>query len=148
MNFLSCVNELAYGDLYCVGNNLFRNSKVVGSIMSSEAFQQSQLISGLINSLTKVLSPVMIPFNIILSVSSIDLSIYNIIIITGSVPVPRGFFGAGSGRIHLDDLGCNGTEQNLLACSHRGTGIHNCGHSEDAGVICQGEQCVCVSVCW
>ena len=69
-----------------------------------------------------------------------------LICIAGAVPVPRGVFGLGTGRIYLDDLGCNGTEQNLLRCSHRGTGVHNCGHSEDAGVICQGEQCVCVCV--
>ena len=55
-----------------------------------------------------------------------------------AVPVPRGFFGAGVGRIHLDDLGCDGTEETLFNCSHRGIGINNCIHSEDAGVICQG----------
>ena len=56
----------------------------------------------------------------------------------GAVPVPRGFFGSGIGRIHLDDLRCTGTEQSILECRHPGHGVHNCGHAEDAGVICQG----------
>ena len=46
------------------------------------------------------------------------------------------YFGAGSGPIHYDDVTCNGTEARLADCSNLGIGIHNCGHSEDAGVRC------------
>ncbi|XP_041475561.1 deleted in malignant brain tumors 1 protein-like [Lytechinus variegatus] len=45
-------------------------------------------------------------------------------------------FGQGSGTILLDDLGCIGSENNLAECPHRGTGVNNCGHAEDAGAIC------------
>ncbi len=46
-------------------------------------------------------------------------------------------FGRGSGPIFLDDVLCIGTEDRLLDCNHTGTNNHNCGHSEDAGVVCQ-----------
>ncbi|KAJ8257248.1 hypothetical protein GJAV_G00183560 [Gymnothorax javanicus] len=47
-------------------------------------------------------------------------------------------FGQGNDSITLDDLHCSGSEASLDQCSHAGLGIHNCGHSEDAGVTCFG----------
>ena len=44
------------------------------------------------------------------------------------------FYGQGSGPINIDDPGCTGSERRLIDCPF--SPIHNCAHSEDAGVDC------------
>lgn len=43
----------------------------------------------------------------------------------------------GTGVIAMDDVSCNGDEADLTWCGY--TTNHNCGHSEDVGVICMDE---------
>ena len=52
----------------------------------------------------------------------------------------QAFFGPGQGPIGLDDIHCIGHESILTQCGHSGLGSHNCGHHEDAGVICEGNK--------
>ena len=49
------------------------------------------------------------------------------------------FFEQGEGPIFLDNVECFGNETEILHCiSEDILGSHNCGHSEDSGVICPG----------
>ena len=51
-------------------------------------------------------------------------------------------YGPGTGTIVLDDVNCYGDEVNIFDCprfSSTPLGISNCDHSEDAGVVCNGE---------
>ena len=68
-------------------------------------------------------------------------------LVAGSIPVHGGVFSNGSGSILLDELSCAGSESSLLECGHNPVGVHDCSHSEDAGVRCGGV-CVCMFVLW
>ncbi|XP_064124840.1 lysyl oxidase homolog 3 isoform X3 [Loxodonta africana] len=48
-------------------------------------------------------------------------------------------YGAGTGRIWLDNLSCSGTEKSVTECASRGWGNSDCTHDEDAGVICKDQ---------
>ena len=53
------------------------------------------------------------------------------------VPLRNSFFGGGLGEIFLDDVLCTGNESRLSDCSAEQ--LHDCDHSEDAGVRCGSE---------
>ncbi|XP_030851621.1 deleted in malignant brain tumors 1 protein-like [Strongylocentrotus purpuratus] len=50
--------------------------------------------------------------------------------------------GEGSGDVLLDDVGCDGTEDNLADCAHSGIQVQDCGFGagQDAGTICYSEK--------
>jgi hypothetical protein len=45
-------------------------------------------------------------------------------------------YGAGTGQIWLDELGCDGSESSLDNCAHHGWGSHDCTHAEDVSISC------------
>ncbi|KAM6184279.1 scavenger receptor cysteine-rich domain-containing group B protein-like [Sarcoramphus papa] len=47
-------------------------------------------------------------------------------------------YGRGADPIWLDNVRCAGTEAALSECQARPWGAHNCGHGEDASVVCSG----------
>ncbi|KAK6169774.1 hypothetical protein SNE40_020763 [Patella caerulea] len=49
----------------------------------------------------------------------------------------KAFFGNGTGQIWLDDIVCSGNEPSIADCQHSKWGQHNCGHHEDAAVVCK-----------
>jgi len=58
-------------------------------------------------------------------------------------------FGAGEGRIWLDNLECLGSENDLAHCRRNNFADHNCGHSEDVSISCSGGKdntsvCLCL----
>ena len=48
----------------------------------------------------------------------------------------HGYFGKGHDAIYLDEVNCKGTETVLAECPFNGWYNHDCGHEEDAGVVC------------
>ena len=69
--------------------------------------------------------------------TNIPILIYSSLNPAGARHYSNAHFGEGIGPIQLDDVHCIGSEQQLLNCSHLTS--HNCAHSDDAGVACDGE---------
>ena len=53
-----------------------------------------------------------------------------------AIALSNAHFGEGVGDILLDEVRCTGSEENIGDCQHQAWGSHDCGHSEDASVIC------------
>ena len=67
---------------------------------------------------------------------------------TGAIARSHAYFGQGIGSILLDQVACTGNETRLVNCRSNPLGIHDCSHSEDAGVTCQGNHaCLCYLTC-
>lgn len=54
----------------------------------------------------------------------------------GSVSCCSKYSAVRSGRIWLDDVECQGTEDTLAKCTHAKWGRNNCNLNELAGVVC------------
>ena len=48
-------------------------------------------------------------------------------------------FGEGTGQIWLGNLVCTGSEANLLQCPPDRSGLVQCSHSGDVGVVCTND---------
>ena len=58
---------------------------------------------------------------------------------SGAIAFSGAHFGAGNGPIYLDNVGCSGSENNLTNCFYSSNVTCANGHSQDAGVRCQGK---------
>ncbi len=83
--------------------------------------------------------------NILVSISKelywqnlFDSSVINSVI-PDALAFGSAHFGAGSGDILLDNVGCTGSESSLLDCNHDTSVSCFSGHNEDAGVRCHGQ---------
>ena len=56
----------------------------------------------------------------------------------GGIAYSNARFGVGTGPIFLDDVQCTSSSSQLLECSSSPILTHNCQHSDDAGVGCEG----------
>ena len=75
-----------------------------------------------------------------LAIASYDMSKF-FLSYAGGTAYSNAYFGAGSGPIFLDDVQCGSTSSQLLECPSRPILSHNCLHSADAGVGCEGVLC-------
>lgn len=58
-----------------------------------------------------------------------------------AIPTAEAHFGQGQDRIWMDEVSCQGTENDIFDCN-KTLGSHDCSHSEDAGVICSLGTCI------
>ena len=74
---------------------------------------------------------------------------YFFLVLTDAVAFHSAHFGAGIGPIHLNNVGCTGNENHLIDCSRSPSVSCYYGHSDDAGVRCQGGSisCNCCQCC-
>ena len=65
------------------------------------------------------------------------IHMYSIISSSEPEAVGRAYFGEGEGAIFLENVQCNGSEDRLQQCPASPLGVHDCDHTEDAGVKCR-----------
>ena len=66
-----------------------------------------------------------------------------------SKPLRGGVFGEGNGPIFIDNIGCDPNIMYFSQCSIIGLrGFHECDHSQDAGVSCEGRHIIILLLCF
>ena len=68
----------------------------------------------------------------------VTMFIFTVSVWAGGRAYSNAHFGTGSGPIFLDDVQCTSSSSKLLECPSRPILSHNCLHSADAGVGCEG----------
>ena len=58
----------------------------------------------------------------------------------GTQVLPISEFSQGSGPIFLDEVACNGDEEQLSECRTSAPGLYTCSHNQDAAIRCIGER--------
>ena len=58
---------------------------------------------------------------------------------TGAIAFLNAHFGPGAGLTYLNNVHCNGTENNLMECPRQHLVSCSRGHNDAAGVRCQGK---------
>ena len=61
---------------------------------------------------------------------------YHLTMYSGAVARSLAYYGHGTIPILLDNVGCRGTESQLIDCTYDSNTL-DCSHREDAGVTCQ-----------
>ena len=59
----------------------------------------------------------------------------------GTEVLPISEFSQGSGPIFLDEVACDGDEEQLSECGTAAPGLYTCTHNQDAAIRCIGERC-------
>ena len=59
----------------------------------------------------------------------------------GTEVLPISEFSQGSGPIFLDQVACDGDEEQLSECGTAAPGLYTCSHNQDAAIRCIGEKC-------
>ena len=78
-----------------------------------------------------------------MSYLSSSIQLPSLSILAASIPLHGHSVSPNASKSHfyqLDNVICNGNEDLLSDCEHRGVGVHDCAEKhEEAGVICNSE---------